>query len=100
MSDLNSLRQFSSIIFSGQVKIPKQNDAAVVVIPTHVIGPDQLYVQLGAYSERFNMFQYHTLQEVELKTITQTPGTNNHFNENVIKILIQTADLILYVSFQ
>lgn len=88
------LRPYSSI-FSGQVEIPRIGDE-VVVIPTHVIGPNQLYVQLGSYSHNFNVFQVRTLQDVELKTITQTPGTNNYLNKSVIGIHIHAANLLLY----
>lgn len=73
-------------VISDQVKIPRIG-SEVAVIPTHVIGPNQLYVQLGAYSEQFNMFQTRTLQQVELKTITHTPGTNNYFDKKVSKFI-------------
>lgn len=67
----------------GQANIPRSG-AKVAVIPTHVISPDQVYVQL--YSEEFNIFQDRTLQEVKLKPITRPPGIHSYyFNCELLK---------------
>lgn len=81
----------------GQNKIPRIGEE-VVVIPTHVVGPNKLYVQLDAYSKEFHEFQFGTLQEVQLKKVTQTASKSYHFNASLILSLIGHICYLCYNS--
>lgn len=63
-----------------RVNMPVQNEEKAVV-PTHILGPNTMYVQLSCHMGQFNNFQFNQLQNIQLKELKHLPGIRSRITQ-------------------